>query len=602
MRRSLQSIVRSIASAAILVALLVALLISGKMAQAQRPRLAVRAPVRSAFIDFLLTPRGLQILRASQHPMAQALLKLAGEPAQDSPQTPLADLGPDASPIPADDAAAGVPATGGCGTAAGTRFNLEPRAPPGALPQNETAVDFLPAAGISGADLVVGGANDFRGFFAGLGNSATGYYVHRNGTDTNPCAADFEGGVPPITDKTTGLKLLGGGDAAVEADPARAAFFMADTRLGSGASTIGVFRSTAATLNSSTACPGGTHTLAQSQTCWPHSVEANPHLAVDPRAIGSGTGAGDVYVAMTQDSVQLSVVLVACKNDLSACSPGVVVSGSDGAAQSAHVRVRPDIATHPAGSITVTYINVTGNSTGVQPVEIKYVTCTPKGAPIPPTCAPDRLILTENQPIPANANGPAGAPLAAAQFHFGTYPKHDHRRDQNGVETYVVWDRCAVVPPTVVWSPICPNAQIVMAASADNGNTWHFGAVDKGAGDQYFPAIRTDTNTNIVNIAYYSTQADSARHRPRVLLRQIAPGALTPDPVGPLQTLTTTAWEPAADFFLGDTFIGLNIGIAARATATGSRAYVHYTHNIVNGRYNGAPAPEQNNHLSRFDY
>ena len=153
MRRSLQPIVRFIAPAAILVALLIA----GEMAQAQRPRSAVRAPARSAFIDFLLTPRGLQILRASRHPMAQALLKLAGEPAQDSAQTPPADLEPAAAPTAAD-AAAGVPATGGCGTAAGTRFNLEPRAPPGALPQNGTAVDFLPSGGISGADLVVGGA------------------------------------------------------------------------------------------------------------------------------------------------------------------------------------------------------------------------------------------------------------------------------------------------------------------------------------------------------------------------------------------------------------------------------------------------------------
>ena len=75
--------------------------------------------------------------------------------------------------------------------------------PPGALPQDETSVDFLPGAGLSGADLVAGGANDFRGFFGALGDSATGYYVHRNGADANPCSPDFEGGLPAITDTLT---------------------------------------------------------------------------------------------------------------------------------------------------------------------------------------------------------------------------------------------------------------------------------------------------------------------------------------------------------------------------------------------------------------
>ena len=48
--------------------------------------------------------------------------------------------------------------------------------------------------------------------------------------------------------------------------------------------------------------------------------------------------------------------------------------------------------------------------------------------------------------------------------------------------------------------------------------------------------------------------------------------------------------------------MGSYIGIYARSTPGGSRAYVHHTHTAVNGVYNGVPAPEQNNHLSRFDY
>ena len=68
------------------------------------------------------------------------------------------------------------------------------------------------------------------------------------------------------------------------------------------------------------------------------------------------------------------------------------------------------------------------------------------------------------------------------------------------------------------------------------------------------------------------------------------------------QILTTTGMEPSGDFFLRDSFIGNKIGMSARGTSIGSRAYVHYTHNAVNGNYNGALSPEQNNHLSEFSY
>src|SRR5436190_18455245 len=54
-----------------------------------------------------------------------------------------------------------------CGSSAGVRFNLEPRTDP--LPQNGTAIDFLPGAGTAGADLVVGAANDMRTLTTGYG-------------------------------------------------------------------------------------------------------------------------------------------------------------------------------------------------------------------------------------------------------------------------------------------------------------------------------------------------------------------------------------------------------------------------------------------------
>ena len=155
-----------------------------------------------------------------------------------------------------------------CGTASGTRFNLEPRRDP--VPQNETAVDFLPGSGLSGGDLVVGGANDFRLLTSGTGtpgdfrgvfgmSNQTGYYVHRNGAAANPCSADFEGGFPSLKNPNNNDAVVGVGDPAIVADPARQAFFFADERVGLGElfdSAIAVFRSTAATLNNSSSCPG----------------------------------------------------------------------------------------------------------------------------------------------------------------------------------------------------------------------------------------------------------------------------------------------------------------------------------------------------------
>src|SRR5207244_9863157 len=90
----------------------------------------------------------------------------------------------------------------------------------------------------------------------GLGNSTTGYYVHRNDASSNPCSADFEGGLPAIRVRLS--RITGSGDPVVAADPARSAIFIADTRLGN-ASTIGLFRNTASRLNSTSSCPNGTH-------------------------------------------------------------------------------------------------------------------------------------------------------------------------------------------------------------------------------------------------------------------------------------------------------------------------------------------------------
>ena len=73
-----------------------------------------------------------------------------------------------------------------CGTASGTRFNLEPR--PFARAQHTTSIDFLRNRVAAGVDLVIGTARDTRSP-ASPAVGPIGYYVSRNST----CAPEFEG-------------------------------------------------------------------------------------------------------------------------------------------------------------------------------------------------------------------------------------------------------------------------------------------------------------------------------------------------------------------------------------------------------------------------
>lgn len=517
-----------------------------------------------------------------------------------------------------------------CGSAAGVRFNLEPRPDP--LPQNGTAVDFLPDAGPGGGDLVVGAANDMRLLTSGSGTapdfrgvfgvtSQTGFYVHMNGSDPNPCAADLEGGLAAVPHPVSGQPLVGVGYPAVAAYPAGQSVYLADTRVGEGEgseSAIGVFRTTAANLTNPTVCPPGTLTESQSMQCWPTHVlvdlgstftrfNQSPHLAVDERPLGSGTGAGDIYISGTQvgsgpgpDEFHSSIFIVACKNDLSACSPAANVSGSDYADRS-NVAVRPD------GGVTATYTVQTGGLTPTPTTaDIKYVTCQTTGAPSAVICSPATLIASETQAIPFSTFDSQG-PLMSNKFVLNTFPKHVHRQDANGTETYVVWDRCKVstaVPyPGLTFVSRCADADIVMAASDDNGQSWHFGALDIRSQDQFQPAVAMDRATNTIQVGYYTTVADVVfQHRAQVAVRQIPPGASTPDAPMAAQMITTVPLEPNGDPVMQGIFIGHYLGIAARSAGSGARAYVHYTHTSDLGTYNGVSDPEQNNHLSRVDF
>jgi hypothetical protein len=173
--------------------------------------------------------------------------------------------------------------------------------------------------------------------------------------------------------------------------------------------------------------------------------------------------------------------------------------------------------------------------------------------------------------------------------------------DANGTETYVVWDRCKV--PLFV-GYVCHDADVVMKASNNNGNTWSaLTCVSCEARDQFMPAIKTDRSRNIVNIAYYSSKNDTTfQHRVAVNLMHIVPGNATPDATD-FHALTTLLNDPMAslEFSSGP---GDHLAVAARGTGTDgqSRAYVHYSYNNLQGTYNAVQSPDQNNHLSRLDY
>jgi hypothetical protein len=509
-----------------------------------------------------------------------------------------------------------------CGAALGAKFNLEPAT--NAQPQELESVDFIPNGVGLNEDLVVASAFDSRGVvpFGGppptknWDGSVSGYYVSRS--TTSNCVPQFEGGLPTITTGGNSFGSLGG--VSIAADPARNTFFAADQRFAGGVGTaIGLFRASAATLLNSTLCPNGTHTAAQATSCWsvtPPALTAIgvpddfPSIAVDERPTGAGTGAGDVYIVVANSSASnLGVALLACTNSTLSCSAPVTASAKGEnifitGGEDTYVQVRPD------GKITVTYIDQTDSNDDSPVEDIRFVMCTPSGAPHPPVCSAPKTVATETQAIETSISNQA---LSSEDFFAWTQARHAHRLEADGktITTFVVWDRCAeyfnfITNVTPNLPALCLNADVVMSTSSDGGNTWSkVTGVNTGEGHQFFPWISTDDSTGTVNIVYYDTEMDFFHKRMSVALNQIAPGTTT---VGKTTLLTTKpiAWDADPnqtaiplddmDFHLGMKARGMgstgNSRVYATFTSTGDRE----------GTYQGGSLPEQNNNLQEFTY
>lgn len=481
----------------------------------------------------------------------------------------------------------------------GTRFNLEPRLNAG--PQNSESVDFLPNRVSPGVDLIVGVGNDT----AANGNQNRmggfdGYYVHRQGSN---CGPNFEG--------TLSIATI---DPTVVADRPRDAFFLADLVL-SLSQLVEVGRTTATNLLSTTACPGGTQLNGNNPNCWPVVGIANftssnsniqaallePHVAVDPRT--AGTGAGDVYVVAQYENVTnvpavANIQIIACTNATVSCGAPAVASGADTFGTHPYVQVRSD------GTITISYWTFTKPFGTPGPVDIKFVTCKPQGAPKAPVCSTPTLVATSIFP-PGVAPGDNG-------FTDTLFPKHANRTEAGGTTftTFLVYDRChSILGRSTFLDPPCTKVDVVVAFSTNGGATWSTPEAVEPVGHQFFGTIRDDTSTGTINIAYYSTSEDQFRQRAKVHLRQIAPGSTVLG--GPI-ILTSSSTDPGAgvgDITEGNTpggpiDFGDRIGLAAGGTGTAgqSRVYVHYTWNNVFGIFNGVAEPDENNTLISASY
>lgn len=577
----------------------------------------------SGFVNFLLSEKGKGVAQSSNHPNLRGFFRRMGINPGSAP--------PSSAAHPRGAAAARQFSGGGesrpCNVQTGAQFNLEPATGMPEIgfpvPQNETPVDFIPGGGIGGADLILGGANDYRGMLDNQSNgfggqlpnawglSVTGYYVHVAGND---CGASFEGGLPHLT-ATSGETLYGFGDPVPAVDSVRGNVFFTDLRLGFTTG-VGLFRTNFANMINPAICPLGTHLTdasgveTTSLKCWPvgllvsensnpfQSVD-KPHMRADERS--SGIGAGDVYVTNTLFDflAGTSVIqLTSCKGNfmtIADCSSPIVISGPDLNTQFSHIAVRTD------GIISITYVNTvtTFNSNAVPffvtSADIKYVSCKPAGAPLPPTCSQPSLILSDPQPIPGLT--------VTENFRISTYPTHDFRSRAGHLEEFVVWSRCKTSPFVPIGAGHfseqveCADADVLLASSPTDSSGTPLGwsqpsAVNVNPGDQFFSWVKSNHEQNTVNVTYYSAENDSFHHRLQVMLSQIHPGEDDVDEN--TQLVTQVLNDPDVDAVLGAVFFGDYIGLASK----GGTTYVHTTANTP-GIFGGITVPGQNNVLSR---
>lgn len=114
----------------------------------------------------------------------------------------------------------------------------------------------------------------------------------------------------------------------------------------------------------------------------------------------------------------------------------------------------------------------------------------------------------------------------------------------------------------------CPDADVVMSYSATDkaGNPLGWSPVppvNTEAHDQIMPSLQVDHRTNIVHIAYYSSQWDPQGELVWLVENQIQSNSYA---AGPIRRLTTAPLDQSVDFANGNgDFVDLGVGVCVRS-------------------------------------
>ncbi|MGO9274771.1 MAG: hypothetical protein ACLQOO_31840 [Terriglobia bacterium] len=462
---------------------------------------------------------------------------------------------------------------------AATRFNLEAAA--NAMPQNTESIDVNAGGGsTTAADDVGEVANDLRGFFLSplvWSPSGIGYYFEAN---AGACTPAFEGGLPPVSNpRNSNDKLFGRSDPIINWDGPRSAWFVSGIFAGASNEGVGLLRNTDANLKSTTACPKGTHNFFVASACWPSGPAANgfnavildeqtpngnnvPHADkpdswVDPRpltscSVGGPFGCGDVYVTDTLFGFSNSVIdLWVCNNALTACSTSPFDISSASSLPNSGAQFS-DIKTKADSTVTVTYGEfstlITPSGFNLYVLDIKYVSCTPKGAPTLPSCNPPVLVAEDYHVIVAGL-------ADLAQVRNNTYPVHVETKTATGTNgaSYVFWENCGPLSDLPFGgNSVCPDADIVGSVNTGSGWSAPF-SVDTTGGHQIQPWATYDAASDKLVIAYQNCNSTlTSRQGCEVGYREItsaSTGSMTVSAFNALSAYANPQADPNAGFF-----------------------------------------------------
>ncbi len=457
-------------------------------------------------------------------------------------------------------------------------FNLDTQG----SPQNEESI----AASGANFDHVLGGANDYRGFF-GLDPEydATGWYYSNNGG-----ASVLKEGMLPALYTSVYIPeycyyycyyeycyeyCYGGyyyyenvpssGDPATVSDGSD--FYAASLNVGYFISTLGVYKTNASTLNGG--CAG--------DSCWPtrsHNFNSNLYssegafqdkewLAVGP----NGSGGKNVWLSWTHFYYD-GVAIMTSRFDSNLNLLGsYVLDTVDGT-------VKPDdflqfsyISVAPNGKTYVTWARWVFNISNLTySVQIRMSVWNPASG----TFSPAKTLRTESRPVYFGRGT-----LRDTGFRMATHPKSAVRNFNSTNRLWVFWDKCK--DPFDTASFTCSDSDIVGGYTDNDGASFTYMTLAAGDGHQFFPTQPShDPTTGQMLVGYYSTvnaNKNNAINDRYDVFVAYAPGGSDFKGAFTQKQITSKSTAPYTDWWwLSWRFIGDYFSIYAK----GGKAYAHY--------------------------